>query len=461
MKRLIITSLFLSTLIGTQASNAQSKQTFEDDIYYNSKSASAKPVSKPKQTQAYSQQEPSNTESAPVYSSQDGSYQNRNDQNSSYQDGSYQDGTYYDRQDQYGYSGEENDYLYSTQINRFYHPYYTQSYWSSWYYPYWAYPYPYMMDPLYGWGPTFGFGFGYGGWYGSIGIGFGWGGYWGYPYYPYYGYGYPHYGYGYPYYGYGYGCGGYGYGYGYPVSYGPRYSTNAVRNDHVRGAAYSTYGQGTRDARAERVPVNLPANTDFKSMGASGIRYERNEQLNAASPANSGTGVRTEMSNGSSPAFHDSRNELENNTRQPAYNNNIGRNDRSGDVRSTPNPGYNQNPRNESAGVQSQQAQQSPRNRGGWFNRGGDVSTRNMESAPRTYNQPGVERSAPQSSPRSFESGRSNFGGGNRGSSFGGGGSRSSFGGGGGSSFGGGSRGGGGGGSFGGGMRGGGGGGRR
>lgn len=440
MKRLIITCLVLTSLIGAQTLHAQSKQTFDDDIYYNSKSApKARPATQQKQTQEPSQPEYSNSQTAPTYSSEDGSYQN---------DG-YQNGTYYDRYDQDGYN-DGSDYQYSTQINRFYHPYCTQSYWSSWYYPYY---YPYYMDPFYyGWGPSFGFGFGYG--YGGWSFGIGFGGYWGYPYYPYYGYGYPYYGYGYPYYGYG--C---GYGYGYPVSYGPRYSMNAVRNDHAHNTGYGTYGSGTRDARAEKMAVpNIPANTEFKSIENSGIRYDRNANVNV-DRMNNNSSVRTEVSPATpttSPAFHDSRNELELNSRQPSYNNNTNGLDRPGSIQSTPNPGYN-NPNNDRGGSNGvQQMQQPRRERGGWFgNRSGDASPRNMESGSRSqpfYSQPRAERSSPQSSPNGFGGGRSN--------SFGNGGGRGGFGG--GNSFGGGSRGGGGSfgggsGSFGGGMRGGGG----
>src|SRR6187399_421777 len=103
MKRFIIAGLFLSSLLGTQASHAQSRQTFDDDIYYNSKSEpKARTVSQQKQTQAPSEPEYSNSQAAPTYSSEDGNYQNDGNQN----------GTYYDRYDQEGYSNE-SDYQYS------------------------------------------------------------------------------------------------------------------------------------------------------------------------------------------------------------------------------------------------------------------------------------------------------------------------------------------------------------
>jgi hypothetical protein len=440
MKRFIITGLVLSALMGSQGSYAQSRQSFDDDIYYNSKSQPK--TTKAKTTSTTAKQ---TTEPAPTYTSSDYSQSyNTNDNSSEYQNSTAFEtntGTYYQTYESGdGYQDGTDDYSYATQISHFYYPWYGQPYWSTCYAPYW-------YNPWYAPGFSFGigFGFGYGG-YSSMYFGFG------YPYYPYYPF-YPSYGY--PYYGYGYGgCGYYGgyypgggycgngYGYGaHPITYGPRYSTNTVRNDYAHGYRPTPSRDVSLNGQKAPVPV-VPVNSNFNSIGSNGVRYDHNagQQVDVATTPTQPT-VRTEANSAPVPAFNDSRNSPTYQSNQPTYNNNVSNGyDRPGASQSTPNPGYNNGDRNEAANVQQAQAQpqQQHRERGGGFfgfgSRNNDVSVRSME-APRTqpsysqpsYSQPRMNQgSAPRmSTPSSggFGGGHSSFGGGSRGGgSFGGGG---------------------------------------
>lgn len=247
MKRILLTGLLLMG-IGQIAAFAQN-----DDIYFNSSDLEKQKQEDRERAQKEARQRAEDS----TYYSQSGNY---NDQyNNNDQGGDYQ--SYNRSYDNDGYIDYSNDdYYYSSNINRFNYPFYNMGYYSSFYNPY-SYN-PYWYDPYWGWSPWyrpgFSISFGYGPYWNSY---WGWYTWYGYPsYYSYYNY--PCYGsfYGDPYYsGYwnGYYAGLYNNSYHKPITYGPRNSTNYAYNTNIRTTdlrrPLNTTTGGLRESNGNRI----------------------------------------------------------------------------------------------------------------------------------------------------------------------------------------------------------------
>ncbi len=396
MKRLLITTLMLLSISGLTPAGAQKSRQYDDDVY-GSKPSSAQDKDAPSQSDA------NNSRSDEQTYSSSGSQQRSDGRNTS---GQYSD-EYYDSDD---------DYYYSSRINRFNYPFYNRPYWSSFYNPFWYDPY--WVDPYWGWSPWARSGF-------SISIGVGgpyWSSYWGYNSW----YGYPGFGsyYGYPAYSYGYGGyysgywngyyagvyggdGYYGRHYGKTITYGPRYT---LRPNAASGVGLSNNGyNGFR-----RAPV---------SAGAA----------NAENPAIRNNGFRSEQPGGSvSPSGI--REERIRETRGNVFNNNeVRANDNRAVTEERPmRNGWREDEsrvRNNDAAAPGQEA--APRReRSPWFGGGRRQEENTVTPAPqreqRSFTQPRFEQRSEPAPTRSFGGGRTEggFGGGRSsgGGSFGGGG---------------------------------------
>ena len=219
MKRFLTTGLVLLAMTGATASFGQSKRTYDDDIYYNSKPAKQEKTVYEDQPAQQSARDENQT-----YTSSGKSNESSNQRR-------------YDNEEEY--VNYDDEYYYSTHINQFYHPFYNRPYWSGFYNPNWYDPY--WVDPYWGWSPWLQPGY-------SISVGWGgpyWSSYWGWQtwngyigfnsYFGYWGFGGGYYS------GYwnGYYAGLYGH-YGpscyYPITYGPRYSMNGTRNSYAHSA---------------------------------------------------------------------------------------------------------------------------------------------------------------------------------------------------------------------------------
>lgn len=291
MKRFLITGLLLAG-IGAMPSFAQNR-SYQDDIYYNSSDAK-KNAANDKQ-----RDEDQRNSDRQRSDNDNNTYSGSGDNYSS--NGDYQNyGRSYGSDDYVDY---DDDYYYSTNINRFYRPFYNMGYYSGFYNPYWYDPY--WTDPYWGWSPwarpgiSVSVGWGgpywssYWGWYNWYGYS-GWGSYWSYPYYG-GGWGYGGWcGYGGGYYnGYwnGYYAGLYNYGYGRPgyrnITYGPRYAMNSTHTNVIRNGFNVPDGRrmlgpqqtiggvsGSPDGR-RMISTNNPRNNRTPDAGMDG-RADRN-----------------------------------------------------------------------------------------------------------------------------------------------------------------------------------------
>ncbi len=312
MKRFLITLLLAATAL-SQDAVAQSSRTYDDDIYTSGSSARGEDERRQTNTSSSSQQR--NTQS--TYG--DDGYANNNGYGD---DGYSSQGRSYDND----YVDYDDDYYYSTRINRFGNPFYNRGYYSAFNNPFWYDPFWY--DPFWGYNPWYRPGisisFGGGGWGGGFGGGPYWNSYWGYN--TWYGYGGFNSCYGYPvyaggwnggywngfnqgyyngywngyyagltngYYGGGYGYGGYGNSGWRQTSYGPRNSMNSGLRPGNRTAfnggrqAFATntvLNAGPRDGRRDATPGTLGTAPDrgaIRNNDAAAVRIPRT----AATPA--------------------------------------------------------------------------------------------------------------------------------------------------------------------------------
>lgn len=288
MKRLGIIGLLL--LFAGTVSQAQNRNTYQDDIYFSSSDARKDAEKKAAEDQKRNSQRRASERD----DRNDDYYDNNGNDNSNARiyDSKYDNGRTYEADEYVDY---DDDYYYSTQMNRFgYNSFYNRPYYSAFNNPYWYDPF--WVDPYWGWSPwyrpavTVGVGFGgpywssYWGWqswwgYGSWGsywypgpaVGFGWG------YSPWWGGGY-YSGYWNGYYAGMYG-GGWRGGYGRSVTYGPRYSMNNMANS-MRTPVSST--TGTRGLR-----TTMPT-----SGNNPGNRVERTEFRRSDMNTGTGEGIR-------------------------------------------------------------------------------------------------------------------------------------------------------------------------
>lgn len=275
MKRFILTGLLLLG-ISQVPSFAQSNRS-NDDIYTTGSDArNAKEDDDASRNRQRYQTEESYDDS-PTYNSTSGSYADS--------DGSGDYKNYARSYDNDGYVDYDDDYYYSTRINRFNRPFYNMGYWSSFYNPYWYDPF--WVDPYWGWSwwsrPGFSVSFGWGqpywssywGWHTWYGYG-GFNSCWSYPYYAggwgggYWG------GYGSYYNGFwnGYYAGMYnGGGYYQPrtVTYGPRVAMNSSYggrtmqlNGGIRQQSPGTQPYGPRTG-TRRETINSPGQIDTRN----------------------------------------------------------------------------------------------------------------------------------------------------------------------------------------------------
>lgn len=270
MKRFILTGLLLLGVMHT-SSFAQSTRSYEDDIYSTGEDARK---AKERTEEADRNRQRYQTEEA-----YDNTYNSSGSDNGS--NGNYDN--YARSYDNDGYIDYDDDYYYSTQINRFNRPFYNMGYWSSFYNPYW-------YDPF--WADPYGVGWNYWSRPGfSVSIGWGWGqpywsSYWGW--YNWYGYtGFNSFWY-YPFYGGGWG-GGYwaGYNNGYYNGYWNGYYSGLYGGRPYRSV---TYGP--------RASVNSGGSYGFR--GENGLRQQAPVPGSSSNPYGPRAGVRRE--NGNAPA---------------------------------------------------------------------------------------------------------------------------------------------------------------
>lgn len=256
MKRIFITAMML---LAVGSVTAQKSRQYDDDIYGGKPSKQEEPATRSESRSADNDQTYSSSGSA----NRDADYNSSTRQYSS---------------DEY-YDSDDNDYYYSSRINRFNRPFYNRPYWSTFYNPYWYDPF--WVDPYWGWSPwTSGPGI-------SISIGSGpyWSSYWGWSSWygnPYFGsyYGYPSYGYGGYYSGYwnGYYAGLYNGNDNYyrsnprNITYGPRYNLRPVS---ASAAGFSRNGyNGFREAPNRSIGGNM--NTETTPVRNGGFRPTQN-----------------------------------------------------------------------------------------------------------------------------------------------------------------------------------------
>jgi uncharacterized membrane protein YgcG len=259
MKRFIFTSLTLLAMSSLSPAHAQKSRQYDDDIYGGKASS-----------QTYSEDEPGQ---------RSGERYRENER--TYPSSETSSGNTYNEQDNAQYRDEyynsDDDYYYSSNINRFYHPFYDRPYWSSFYNPYWYDPY--WVDPYWGWSPWtrpgISISFGYGPYWSSY---WGWSSWYGCPYFGSY-WGYPAYGYGGYYSGYwnGYysglynGYGDAGYHYRPTVTYGPRYTLRPASVRNTNGITTGGYN-GFRMAPANNT-------TDRSGIRGEGVRPTANQEV--------------------------------------------------------------------------------------------------------------------------------------------------------------------------------------
>ena len=227
MKRFVITSLLLAGIF--QGVHAQ-----VDDIYASGSDQS-------KNTREEERQERRRNKGADRF---DNGFNSQQNDNSSLPDNYQDDGNGAD------YVDYDNDYDYSTRLNRFDNDFYNMGYYSTFYNPFWYNRYWY--DPFWGYNPwrpgiTVGFGWGYGSMWGTP---WGWNNWWGYG-----GFNscWNHPGWGYGWGGYYGGWGGYygGWGGGYYHG-GGYYAGNDRYNAPYRATVYGPRGNGGSNVRAYR-----------------------------------------------------------------------------------------------------------------------------------------------------------------------------------------------------------------
>ena len=257
MKRLLTSGFVLLTLAGT--SFAQSKRAYVDDIYYDSKAVKEEVVEQEEEApQPARETQPTASDDAYSYS-EDGDNADNRARTRSYEDEDY--------------ASIDDDYYYSTQINRFNYPFYNRPYWSSFYNPNWYDPF--WVDPYWGWSPWTRPGLSM-----SIGMGPYWTSYWGWQSWYGFGgfssyYGGPMYGFGGGYYT-GFWNGYYAGLYGSPglyggrsrsISYGPRYSLNAPRNAHINSTRNSFRRDGNNLNTQRALPVGMAPRNNTQRIG--------------------------------------------------------------------------------------------------------------------------------------------------------------------------------------------------
>ncbi len=411
MKRLLTIGLIALATAGADVASAQSKRVYDDDIYYNSKQAAEEQAAAARERRKAQDQQTQ------------ASYTPQQNQAPSYtSDNSAASGNY-----DPDYIDYDDDFSYATQFSRFNTPFYNRPYWSSFYNPYWYNPY--WVDPYWGWCPWMSPGIGI-----SFGAGPYWSSYWGWN--TWYGYG-GFNSYFYPGYAWGGGWGGFyggyygGYwnsyyaglynNYGYRnISYGPRYSMNANRNNLMRGNTLSPINRGRNPLidglRTPNSGGGQGLNAPDRAISRGDIGTERNGVVNMQQQATFDRGNRNFGT--ATPAEAPTRAQFNGG---PVSENGSAQ-------QSQPQRGVFQSAQPDRGGFQQAQP-----------NRGNFQASPNQAVQPRSFETP-RSFSAPQRAEpagRSFEGG--GFGG-SRGGGFGGGGGGGFRGGGGGGSFGGGRR---------------------
>lgn len=284
MKKLIYTGLLL--LGATVSVMAQSRNTYQDDIYYTGSDAR-----RDANESAKRQRDNNNNNSNNSNNQGSDNYDRPGDNNFYAGNNGNGGGGYSD------YIDYDDDYNYSTYFNRFgNNSFYNRGYYSMFNNPYWYNPY--WVDPFWGWSPWYrpgisiGFGagpywtsgWGWQSWYGYGGFGSywhspvyaGWGG-WGWNY----GMGggfYNNYWNGY--YGGLYGGGFYGGGYsgrGRNVTYGPRSSMGNVANYNSR-SQFANPNNGGFDNR--RSTLRQAPDNNFNSNSPRNNNPDRGQQMN-------------------------------------------------------------------------------------------------------------------------------------------------------------------------------------
>jgi hypothetical protein len=303
MRQFIIAGII--GIMACTSADAQNKNTYQDDIYYNSSDAQ-----KDARTQA-------------KYESEQRAI--RNQQNNTAYNYDKVNGQQDIDGDQSAYSNyNDDDYYYATNINRFNRGFYYRPYFSTFNNPYWYNPN--WVDPYWGWSPWYRSGI-------SMGMGAGpyWNSYWGwqswygyngfnsYYYYPSYSFGWGNnWAYGgcgyYNNYWNGYYAGMYGYGYknGYyngnysnynsNTSYGPRYSMHNINNNNLRapinnpntsgggfrgGGFYPTSPNGGRNTNATQYnsyPNNSPRPSNGGRMNSNNTNDPEQRTYNNTAP---------------------------------------------------------------------------------------------------------------------------------------------------------------------------------
>ncbi|RYE23826.1 MAG: hypothetical protein EOP51_09395 [Sphingobacteriales bacterium] len=254
MKRFLLAGLIMMGVCQT-AIYAQSGNSYEDDIYYNSKDAKrdaqrAKRGNRASEQQATTNDQLQSSSTYDTYSSSGNYATDNGGDNSNYAQSYNSDGDVYIDYD---------DDSYSTRIQRFGYPsyagYYDPFWFDSWYSPYYSNGMGYR--------PGFSVGFGYGPY---------WSSYWGYSSW----YGYPGFysAWNYPYYAcnWGYGYGGYygGYGNGYYDGYAGAYNSNRPSPTYGPRTSMNTpnYGYANRsvnNVRSALAPANNLSNNTMRS----------------------------------------------------------------------------------------------------------------------------------------------------------------------------------------------------
>ena len=240
MKRFLLAGLLMMGICQT-ASYAQSRSqdSYEDDIYYNSKDAKKNTRQDSRNNDQADQQ--SNTQVQPGYDTYSSSGNGNSDgDNTNYAQSYNSDGDVYIDYD------DDN---YTTRIQRFGYPSY-----SGYYDPFWFDPF-YSPYYSYGWGYRPGFSIGFGGPY--------WSSYWGYSSW----YGYPGFysAWNYPYYACGWGGGYYG---GYGNGYYDGYYSGVYNNNRpapTYGPRTSMNGPTYPQRSAMKVRDALAPNNNFTS----------------------------------------------------------------------------------------------------------------------------------------------------------------------------------------------------
>jgi hypothetical protein len=403
-------------MTGASASFAQSKRTYDDDIYYNSKNArEEEPEAEEQRPQKRASRQAA--EERDTYTSSGNSYDSRSNQR-------------YDDEDDY--VNYDDDYYYSTQINRFNYPFYNRPYWSSFYNPYWYDPF--WVDPYWGWNPwarpgfTVAFGAGpywssFWGWQSWYGCG-GFSSYYGNPGFGMYGGYYS--GFWNGYYAGLYNNFGYGNGRYRAITYGPRYSLNANTNSRAHNVGYQGFRREARPNSMQTAPAAGLSTPRMNGMRAGDGSMDRSVRTRGNAMESAGSGRELRNNN------VDYIDRPGGNTRsnEPGIIRDNGRafdNDRAPVTESPRSGRWNDGVRNEQM---APPAAQPRRERGSIFGGRSEAPARG-EAPARSYDQPRVERSFSQPrmersapSPRMTAPSRMDGGGGGRSMGSGGGGFR-------------------------------------